>query len=164
MPDPKPPVVELSPAQRLALQTLVNRHSTPQQLALRARLILEAEAGLNNSEIGRKHGFSTNSVRLWRDRWLSFAAIPLEELSVEERLADIPRAGKPSAITPEQVCRIVALACELPEESGRPITQWSASEIAAEIIKRGILPTISPRHAARILKRGISSPTRFARG
>jgi putative transposase len=61
MPDPKPPVVELSAAQRLALQTLVNRHSTPQQLALRARLILDAEAGLNNSEIGRKHGFSTNS-------------------------------------------------------------------------------------------------------
>ncbi|MBC8120648.1 MAG: helix-turn-helix domain-containing protein [Gemmatimonadaceae bacterium] len=107
---------------------------------------------------------SANSVRVWRNRWLSFAAIPLAELSVEERLADIPRPGKPSAISPEQVCRIVALACELPEQSNRPITHWSASELAAEIIARGILPTISPRHAARVLKRGICNPTASVAG
>jgi hypothetical protein len=57
------------------------------------------------------------------------------------------------------VCRIVALACEAPSASGRPISQWSGREIAAEIVRRGIVVTISGRHAARLLKRGISSRT-----
>ncbi|WP_407920002.1 helix-turn-helix domain-containing protein [Gloeobacter violaceus] len=61
---------------------------------------------------------------------------------MEERLKDIPRAGKPSAITAEQLCQIVALACELPEASGRPITQWSPRELAAQIVGRGILSAI----------------------
>jgi putative transposase len=57
------------------------------------------------------------------------------------------------------VCRIVALACEAPSATGRPISQWTGREIAAEIVGRGIVPTISGRHAARLLKKGICSPT-----
>jgi hypothetical protein len=53
---------------------------------------------------------------------------------------------------------VVELACAAPEESGRPITQWSSREIADEIMKHGIIERISPRHAARLLKRGTSSP------
>ena len=62
-------------------------------------------------------------------------------------------------ITPEQGCRIVALACEAPSVAGRPISQWTGREIAAEIVSRGIVPTISGRHAARLLKKGTSSRT-----
>jgi putative transposase len=46
------------------------------------------------------------------------------------------------------------MACEHPEESGRPISHWTGREIADEIKKRGIVDEISPRHAARLLKRG----------
>jgi len=52
------------------------------------------------------------------------------------------------------VARIVALACEAPGESGRPVSQWSTTELAAEIVQRGIVEQISPRHAARLLKIG----------
>ena len=82
--------------------------------------------------------------------------IPLTELKIEERLHDLPRSGKPSAITADQMCQIAALACEKPEQSERPISQWSGREIADEIMKRGILEHISPRHAARLLKRSRS--------
>jgi hypothetical protein len=44
------------------------------------------------------------------------------------------------------------MACEAPSQSGRPITHWTQREIADEVIKRGIVDRISPRHAARILK------------
>lgn len=164
MPGPKPPPLLLSDQQRSVLEKLALRHRTPQQLAQRARLVLAAGSGLNNSQIGRLIGLEPDAVRLWRNRWLSFAAIPLAELSIEERLKDVPRAGKPSAITPEQFCQIVALACQLPEQSARPITHWSPRELAAEIVKRGILTKISPRHAARLLKKGISNPTGCAAG
>ena len=47
----------------------------------------------------------------------------------------------------------MALACEAPEKSGRPISQWTGREIADEIISQGIVETISPRHAQRLLKK-----------
>jgi putative transposase len=74
-------------------------------------------------------------------------------------LTDAPRSGKPVRITDAQVCQIVALACEAPDQSGRPISQWTGREIAEEIQRRGIVAEISGRHAARLLKRGRSSRT-----
>ena len=154
---PKPPVVELSPEVRHELEALLRRHSLPQQLALRARIVLAAADGQNNSQIARSLDLETDTVRLWRTRWLSFAPIPLSEFSLDERLSDVPRSGRPIQITAEQRCQIVALACEAPKEAGRPISQWTGREIADEVIKRGILPTISARHASRLLKKGISN-------
>lgn len=159
MKGPKPPAVVLSEAERQALEKLVKAHSTSQQIALRARVILTASQGLNNEQVGRALQVGVDMVRQWRQRWLAGQGIPLADLTVEDRLQDLPRAGKPSAITADQLCQITALACEKPEQSERPISQWSGREIADEIMKRGILPQISSRHAARLLKRGISSHT-----
>jgi len=154
---PKPPVVELSPEVRQDLEALLRRRSLPQQLALRTRIVLAAADGQNNSQIARSLGLETDTVRLWRNRWLSFAPIPLSEFSLDERLSDVPRSGRPIQITAEQRCQIVALACEAPKDADRPISQWTGREIADEVVKRGILPTISARHASRLLKKGISN-------
>jgi putative transposase len=156
---PKPPMIELSGMERRELDSLLRRHSTPQQLALRARIVLAASDGLNNGQIVRQLAVSRDMVRLWRGRWLGLQPVPLQDLSVEERLTDVPRSGAPARISAEVVCQIVALACEAPAETGRPISQWSSREIADEIERRGIVESISPRHAARLLKRGISSRT-----
>jgi putative transposase len=161
---PKPPVVELSPEVRHALEALLRRRSLPQQLALRARIVLAAAEGQHNSQIARSLDLEVDTVRRWRNRWLSFAPIPLAEFSLDERLSDVPRSGRPIQITAEQRCQIVALACEAPPEAGRPISQWTGREIADEVVKRGILPKISPRHAARLLKKGISNRTSAAIG
>lgn len=159
MPGPRPPTVELTDEERRELEGLARRHKTGQQVADRARIILRAADGLNNSEIARALTLEPDTVRLWRQRWLDVSEVALEDLDVADRLSDAPRSGTPARITPEQVARIVALACEAPSESGRPISQWSTTELAAEIMRRGIVETISPRHAARLLKRGISSRT-----
>ncbi len=161
---PKPPVVELSAEERWELEGLVRAHRTPQQVALRARIVLAAADGLNNTQIARRLGVDADTARLWRMRWLRFQGVSLDDLSLTERLTDAPKPGAPARITPEQVCQVVALACEAPEQSGRPISQWSSREIADEIIKRGIIDQISPRHAARLLKRGTSSPTSSGTG
>jgi putative transposase len=156
---PRPPSLILNYWQRDPLEGLARRHKTGQQVADRARIVLRAADGLNNSEIARELTLEPDTVRLWRQRWLDVSEVALEELDVADRLSDAPRSGTPARITPEQVARIVALACEAPSESGRPISQWSTTELAAEIMRRGIVDTISPRHAARLLKRGISSRT-----
>jgi putative transposase len=154
---PKPPAVELSPDVRQQLDALLRRHSLPQQLSLRARIIHAAAGGANNSQIARLLDLDVDTVRRWRIRWLAFAPIPLADLSLEERLSDVPRSGRPIQITAQQRCQIVALACEAPTEAGRPISQWTGREIADEVVKRGIVPKISDRHAARLLKKGIAS-------
>lgn len=152
---PKPEVLILNEKEQQDLEALVRRHSTPQQVAQRGRMILAAAAGQNNSQIARALDVSVDTVRSWRMRWIGLQAVPLEEISVSERLEDVPRPGRPSQITAEQTCQIVALACEQPKE--RPISQWTGREIADEVMRRGILPQISPRHAARVLKKGISN-------
>ena len=157
MPGPRPKPVELDKASRNELLKLVHRHGTPQQLAKRARMVLMAADGKNHVQIARELDVTVDTARLWRNRWLSFSNLPLEDLSVKERLEDAPRPGKPATITPEQVCQIVALACEAPEKSGRPISQWTGRELADEVIAKGIVAKISPRHVGRLLKRGISS-------
>jgi putative transposase len=151
--------LELTAAERQELTRLVAAHSTGQQVALRARIVLLAAEGLTNVAVGRLVGVSREAVRLWRDRWAGLQAVPLSDLQGEDRLADAPRPGAPARIGAEQVCAIIALACEAPEQSGRPISQWTGREIAEEITRRGILATISTRHAARLVKKGISSRT-----
>jgi putative transposase len=164
MPGPKPPRVDLTGEERRELESLVRRHKTGQQVAERARIVLLAANGLDNSEIARQLTLEPDTVRLWRQRWLSFTGVAVADLSVAARLADAPRSGTPARITPEQVARIMALACEAPSASGRPVSQWSTTELAAEIMRRGIVDTISPRHAARLLKRGTSNHIGSATG
>jgi putative transposase len=153
MKGPKPPAITLSDAERLALEKLIKAHSTEQRLVPRARIILTASTGLNNEQVARELDIGIDMARQWRDRWLLLQPIPLTELTVEERLQDRYRSGKSSQITADQMCQIMALACEKPEQSERPISQWTGREIADEIMKRGIVASISPRHAARLLKR-----------
>ena len=161
---PQPPAVILSAAERRDLEALVRRHGTPQQQALRARIILAAAEGQNNAQIARRVGVDVATARLWRGRWLLLATVPGAELGVAERLEDAPRPGGPCRVAAEQVCRIVALACAVPAGSARPSSQWTGREVADEAVARGIVAAISPRHAARLLKRGPCSPIASATG
>jgi putative transposase len=153
MAGPKPIWIDLSETERQELHKLVRRHNVGQQIALRGQIILMAADGKSNAEISRSLHVTLDTVRLWRKRWADLQPISLDDLSIAERLEDLPRPGAPARITAEQVCRISALACEKPEDSQRPITHWTAREVADEVIQRGIVAQISPRHAARLLKR-----------
>ena len=161
---PKPPAIALAPVVRHELDTLVRRHSTPQPVALRGRIILAAAEGRNNAPIARREGVDVATVRLWRGRWLGLQPISLDELSVAERLAAAPGPGRRPAITAAQQCRIVAPACEAPSTAGRPVSQWTGREVADEIMRRGLVERSSRRHAAWLRNRGICSPTASAPG
>jgi transposase len=159
MPGPRLPAIDLTAEERGELERLARRPTTGQQRAERARSVLLAAEGRNNCAIARALAIDVDTVRKWRGRGRAAAGAPPAELPVAARLADAPRPGTPTRITSEQVCRIMALACEAPGATGRPISQWSGTELAAEVVRRGIVEAISPRHAARLLKRGTSSRT-----
>ena len=143
----------MSEQEQTVLEQLVRRHNIGQQIALRGRITLAAGKGQTNSAIARELKVRINTVQRWRNRFAKAQTISYEDLSLEERLQDGPRPGAPARITADQRCKIESLACETPENSERPISQWTAREIADEVMKRKIVDEISARHAARLLKR-----------
>lgn len=166
---PTPPSVTLSDRLRSVLEHLARRQTSSQRLVRRLQIVLAAAAGGNNEEIARRGGSDRSTVRTWRTRWLG-AAPRLEAAItagdddrllarlVTDALDDAPRAGAPPTFTAEQVVQIVALACESPPGSDRPVSHWTPRELAAEAVKRDIVPAISPRSVGRFLGSG-RSPT-----
>jgi transposase len=110
---------------------------------------LLAADGVSVSETAQRLGIWRKTASTWRKRWREADAAK----SVAERLGDAPRCGAPGKFTPEQVCAILALACEDPKDSALPISQWSQSEVARQAVKRGIAPSISHGSVGRFFKR-----------
>ena len=102
----------------------------------------------NNNEIAQVLGIVTQDITKWTKRW-----VQSDIKDVEERLKDKARSGRPSRITAEQWCNIMALACETPESYGVPITHWSHSTLTNEILKQGIVDEISMSHVGDFLKK-----------
>jgi putative transposase len=156
--------VTITERQQEQLQAITRRTTAPQRLVQRARIMLLAFAGWNNERIAEHLHCERHQVGLWRQRWrdawptltLVECVAGLEALGqeVEELLNDRPRAGWAGKFSAEQVTRIIALACEPPADSGRPVTHWTPRELADEAAKRGIVASISPRQVGRFLKGG----------
>jgi len=130
------------------LQQILNRHSTPQQIAQRAKIVILASQGYSQARIARELDISRKMARLWRERWVSGRE---KDIAVLDCLKDAERSGAPAKFEPEQIMHLFALACESPEESGRPISHWTSRELADEMSRRGLVTTISPRHVGRLL-------------
>jgi putative transposase len=132
----------LSERQRRLLEALVRRSSAPQRLVKRAQIILLLAASKTFSEVARALGVLRQSVYQWGKRWRTQAR-ELAEVEAQERsdqalsnrlaglLLDAYRPGKPAPFSPEQIVKLIAVACERPQDCGRPITRWSSRELAA---------------------------------
>lgn len=77
-----------------------------------------------------------NTVRTWRGR---FADLGLRGL------LDRQRTGRPPVFTPLQAAQIKALACQLPAETGAPLSRWSCPELAREAMSRGMVSAFTVR-------------------
>lgn len=142
------PPLDVSVQERAELDRLIRTPTTPQQLALRARMIVLSVEGLKVGEIAAKLGVWRKTVSEWHGRWRLQGSA-----GVRARLSDAPRSGAPATITAEQTCAIIALACEPPAKSGLPFSHWTQQALADEAVRRGLVDQISQRSVGRILKR-----------
>lgn len=76
------------------------------------------------------------------------------EAAIREVLSDAARSGAPGKFSAEQQVKIVAVACEDPTLSGRPLSHWTPQALADEVVKREIVESISARSIGRFLNRG----------
>lgn len=159
----------LSERQERLLEVLVRRSSAPQRLVKRAQIILLLAAGKTFNQVARALGVLRQTVYQWGKRWRTqaqqLAEVEAQECSdpaLSNRLAgllvDAYRPGKPATFSPEQIVKLIAVACEPPQHSGRPITRWGSRELAAEVVKRGIVKTIARSTVSRLLKEAKIKP------
>ena len=129
---------------------------------MRAKIILQARVGKRNTYIASDMSCHIDTVRTWRGRWAAVQGVLAEAEAeatekeyrqmVQETLADRPRSGSPGKFSAEQLCQIIAVACQPPAETGRPVSHWTAQELADEVVRQEIVESISPRHIGRFLK------------
>ena len=146
-------VIVLSQDETDLLTTIDRSRSISVALQERARIVLAAANGNTNQQIAQQHNIEEHRVARWRNRWKqqhdqwktldTKLRPPMSEKLIHQWLADKARRGRNAQITPEQKALILAVACEPPSKSGYPNTHWTDRLLAKEVIRRGIVETIS---------------------
>jgi len=161
--------VQITERQQKVLREFSRSRTEPKSLSQRAQIVLAAfdrrlnediaaEVGLNRKDVGRWR-------RRWQDAWDELTRLECREptrlkAAIRETLADAPRSGSLGKFTAAQVCGILAVACEPPENSDRPISHWTNDELRDEVIKRGIVENISSSQVGRYLRDAQLQPHR----
>lgn len=151
----------LSESMKTILSSFSKSRSLPASLVKRSKIILLSSQGFSNQIVATKVGLHYNHVATWRNRFLQ--ALPSlrdigsgtpDKLEEEIRLllSDRKRSGASPAFTPEQIIRIIDLACKNPCDFGYEASHWSLSLLVTEIKKQGIADRISEKSVSRFLK------------
>ena len=162
--------VVVTETHRAILLQLSQSKTVSQRLSQRAQLILLAFTGTLNVMIATEVGLHRKQVGLWRRRWqLSFDALVAMECrepraalrrAIEDVLSDAARNGTAGKFTAEQVTLILTVACEPPDQCGRPIDHWTGRELADEVVKRDMVDSISVSQVNRYLAEAALQPHR----
>lgn len=162
MPGPKPLCVTLREKQRALLAHLLRRQTSLPRRVRRAQTICAAADGASNESIAARLGLDRHTVRPWRQRWgagtdtlaAAEAAGEAEQalrLRIAALLDEAPRPGPPGECSAAPLTPSISVACEAPENAGRPVRHGAPREWAAEVINRGIVQRLSPRTVGRFL-------------
>jgi transposase len=121
MPNPVAAAIALDVDEREQLERWTRRRTSAQALAQRARIVLLAADGLNNTEIAAELGITRGMAAKWRARFLEHGL---------DGLTDEPRPGRPRTVTDEQVEEVIVKTLET---TPRDATHWSTRSMAGEV-------------------------------
>lgn len=144
-----PFVIVLSDEDRRLLESLVRKRTAERRMVERARIVLAAADGEENATIAARFGLAVNTVLMWRKRFFEEGI---------DGLTNRQRSGRPRSFPPLVVAEIKQLACELPATSGVPLSRWSCTELARELVGREVVAAISASTVWRVLDRDAIRP------
>jgi transposase len=143
----------LTASERKTLKMRARGAKTCWRDRLRAQVVLLAAQGRLNARIAAGLRVSVDTVRKWRRRFAELGLAGLE---------DLPRSGRPRLIPEADRAAVVALACQLPADTGVPLSRWTGPELAAELATRGLASVpVSPSSVRRILAENPVRPWRY---
>ena len=129
----------LSPDERSELQRWVVAPGTPQQVALRCRIVLAVAAGKTELAIAAENGVNRKTVRLWRERFRGGGSQALWEIAPG-------RGRKPSY----DVTRIKAVIDATLQTKPKGSTHWSCRTMAvAQGISKSSVNRIWRNHSLK---------------
>lgn len=161
--------VRVSEKQLVVLQELSRSRTMAKGIVQRALILVLGFQRLMNQQIAVEVGLNRQQVGVWRQRWRdAWDSLCVWECTEPHRLregilevlSDAPRPGSPGTFTAEQVTAILALACESPKLSDRPINRWTHKELHDEVLKRQIVASISVAQVGRYLQQAALQPHR----
>ena len=130
------PTVSLAEAEREQLEQWVAARGTPQQVALRCRIVLAAAAGETNLQIGAACQIDVKTVALWRGRFIQSGPEGLWEIAAG-------RGRKPTYSARKIKAIVQATLLSKPEG----MTQWSCRQMAqAQGVSKSTISTIWRSH------------------
>jgi transposase len=160
--------VTITERQQEMLLQMTRSYTEAASLRQRAQIVLLAFAGQTNEDIADQVGLERHQVGSWRGRWAkAFAQLVRIECTqsgaalkraITQTLSDGPRSGSPGKFTAEQLALIIAVACEAPEASGRPVSHWTPAELADEVVQRGLVDSISSSTVRELLRQAELKP------
>ena len=115
----KLPPLSLSPEQRQQIGQWLTAHGTPQQVAMRSRIVLAAADGQPETAIARRLGTHRKTVRLWRGRFAQHGLESLWEIA--------PGRGRKPTYGPERVKALVEATLQ---SKPKGMTHWSCRLMA----------------------------------
>ena len=161
--------VQVSERQWAVLQELSRSRTVAKGISQRALILVRAVQGLRNEPIAAEVGLIRRQVGIWRRRWRdAWDSLCTWECTEPHRLreaildvlSDAPRPGSPGRVSADQVARILAVACESPKLSDRPISRWTHKELRDEVVKRKIVERLSVAQVGRYLQQAALQPHR----
>ena len=161
------PKLSATPLQQTILRTIAHQTTASVCEVERATLILAMLQGKSNAALHTELGYSWAKARRWRYRWIEIQPgldtietatdskkVRYElEKAIRDGLGDAERSGSPGKFTAHDYCQIMGVSLEEPALSGRPISHWGLTELTQEVIKRGIVASISRSQVGSFLKR-----------
>jgi len=115
----KLPALTLNSSQQQQIRQWLSAHGTPQQVALRCRIVLAAAAGQTENATARQMGTNRKTVTLWRAR--------LAERGLESRWEIAPGRGRKPTYGPEKIKALVDATLQT-KPAG--MTPWSCRLMA----------------------------------
>jgi transposase len=145
--------VTLTASERKILKKRVRGAKTPYRDRLRAQIALQAACGRDNTRIAADLGVSVNTVRKWRGRLAGRGLAGLKDMS---------RSGRPRVISEADRAAVVALACQLPADTGVPLSRWTGPELKRELDAQALASaSVSVSSLLRILAFDPVKPWRY---
>ena len=141
-------IIILTDQHRKELKDIVRKRSSTQAFVLRANIILAAAKGTSLRASAKLLKCNRETVTLWRKHWIQRS----DDLPTVERLKEAERPGAPPKFSAEQICQIIAMSCDKPEDHGYILSHWSENSLAMAAVDKGIVPSISQRQVGRFLK------------
>ena len=165
------PSLKASKLQQSILETIARQVTASVREVERTKLILAMLEGKSNKQVSQELGYSWEKAKRWRYKWIALqptldsieTAIEAKkvryelEKAIRDGLSDAPRSGSPGEFTAatadrHDYCQIMGISLEEPALSGRPISHWGLTELTQEVIKRGIVNSISRSQVGSFLK------------